>query len=313
MPSYDYHLFNIFDAITKGDEVELLKNIRKVPLYIIDEYSKDIINMLLDTENVNMLHIFIIYGLDCNCLINILEGECYSAFIDHFAHGEYDDYLENSVFNIIISNLNTIYDSLNKWYINPIYYAIKNDCIDVLKVFIKYGIIPLQMYFEQSLMSGKQQFIKYEKLKDRICPETGYSMKKPVFYNYKYIDKSELLYAGIPESDFHKDDYLESILDKWGVEDIDTLDFNEEELKQFEIFDENIVHINMFINDELSMHYNYISKKKIDISVVYPRKYNEILKTIILILNRYNDSDHKYYLPEELWLCIIIPMFVTNY
>ena len=45
--------------------------------------------------------------------------------------------------------------------------------------------------------------------------------------------------------------------------------------------------INMHINEKFSMYYNYIYKKKIDISMVYPKKYNEILKTITMILNRY--------------------------
>ena len=256
MSSYHHKLYQLFTAIHENNEEIVLKTIINIPLDIINKSAQYIIEKLLETQNTNILHIFIIYGIDCNCLINILEAECYSAFIDYFANGEYDDYLENSVFHIINDNLNTIYDSLNKWYVNPIYYAIKNDCINVLKVFIKYGIIPLQMYFEQSCMSGKQQFIKYEKLKDCICPETGFLMKEPMFYKYKYIDKSKLLKAGIPESDFHKNDYLESILDKWDVEDIDTLEFNDEELKQFQIFDKRIANVNMFINDELSMHYN---------------------------------------------------------
>ena len=288
MPSYD-DMSIIFNSIRDGDEDQLLKHIRKFPLYIIDEYSKDIINMLLDTENVNMLHILIIYGMDCNVFISVIEAECYIAYIDYFINGEYEHYYNNPVFCVINNYFNSYYSYLKKWSVNPIYYSIIHDCGHILLDFIKSGIISLETYFKQSYISGKEQFLKYNPRSENTRISTTDDSE-----NYLFCDLPVLYYKSY-------------------VKDFNEKDFNEEELKQFQIFDKRIGNFNMLINDELSMHYNYIYKKKIDISVVYPRKYNEILKTIIIILNRYNDSDHKYYLPEELWICVIIPMFVTNY
>ena len=104
MSSYHHKLYQLFTAIHENNEEKVLKNIKKVPLNIINKSARYIIKKLLETQNTNILHIFIIYGIDCNCLINILEAECYSAFIDYFANGEYDNYLENSVFHIINDN-----------------------------------------------------------------------------------------------------------------------------------------------------------------------------------------------------------------
>jgi len=288
MPSYD-DMSIIFNSIRDGDEDQLLKDIGKFPLYMIDVYSKGIINMLLDTENVNMLHILIIYGMDCNEFINVIEAECYSAYILYKNNNEYENYYENPVFCVLNNYLNSYYTSLEEWSVNPIYYSIIHDCDHILLDFIKSGIISLETYFKQSCVSGIKQFFKYNPRSDHLIINTTDDSE-----NYLFCDLPVLYYKS----------YAKYFNEK---------DFNAKELEHFEIFDKRIANVNMFINDKLSMHYNYIYKKKLDISVVYPIKYNYILKTIIMILNRYNYSHHKYYLPEELWICIIIPMFVTNY
>lgn len=284
MSSYHHKLYQLFTAIDENNEEIVLKTIINIPLDIINKSAQYIIKKLLYTQNTNILHIFIIYGIDCNCFVTILEAECYIAYIDYFMNGEYEHYYNNPVFCVINNYFNSYYSYLKKWSVNPIYYSIIHNCSNILLDFIKCDIIPLETYFKQSYISGKEQFLKYNPRSENTRISTSSNLENNLF-----SDCIHLSYKRNEE------------------------DFNAKELEHFEIFDKRIANVNMFINDELSMHYNYIYKKKIDISVVYPRKYNEILKTIIIILNRYNDSDHKYYLPEELWLCIIIPMFVTNY
>ena len=279
----DFKLTAIFNAITTNDEDKLLRTIKTVPLDIINEHTQYIIKKLLDTQNVNMLHIFIIYGMDCNNFISVIGAECYPAYIDYIVNKEYEDYYENPIFCIINNYLRAYNEDLCDWYVNPIYYSMIHNRTYILLDFIRYGIIPLETYFIQSFESGMQQFLKYKIVSDHCVINT---------------------------SDNLENDLLSDCI---GLCHKSMEDFNAEDLECFEIFDKRMGDVNMFINKELSMHYNYIYKKKIDISVVYPRKYNELLKTIKMILSRYNDSNHKYYLPEELWTHIIIPMFVTNY
>ena len=83
MSSNDFKLIAIFNAITTNDEDKLLRTIKTVPLDIINEHTQYIIKKLLDTQNVNLLHIFIIYGMDCNLFIIAMGAECYPAYIDY--------------------------------------------------------------------------------------------------------------------------------------------------------------------------------------------------------------------------------------
>ena len=313
--NYSDDIRQLFIAIETEDEDQFLRCLIYIPRFIIEIYNSIIIETILDTQNERLIHIIIIYGIDGNDFMYIVCGGMdFPTFLLSIVDDpDYDKYNDNPVFWIMRSMLIWNNFTILDWYSNPIYHSIKNNCIDILKIFIEYDIIPLTMYFEQSQMSGKQQFIKYEKLNTCICRKTGYLMKDPIIFNKMCIDKSELLEMDGYDRRNVSYECMKSTLNQWYVKDIDSLIFHAKELEHIEIFDKRMGDVNMFINKELSMHYNYIYKKKIDISVVYPRKYNELLKTIIMILSRYNDSYHTYYLPEELWTHIIIPMFVTNY
>ena len=123
------------DAISHSDINEIINILITKPKY---PDLGLIIRNLIDSNNVLMLNIFILYGLDFNYVVNAMDAECDVAYIDYIdSPYEYQEYDDNKVFKIINSNLRWYYDTLDPWYIEPINFVLTNelDCTFIMKIF----------------------------------------------------------------------------------------------------------------------------------------------------------------------------------
>ena len=195
---YSQKVVQIWDAILTNNEEKLIVNLKNIPVKVINNsgITKHIIKKLLETKNVNLLHILIIYGMDCNSFISVIYDywnsfkppECYAEYLENIVNKEYEHYYENPVFCVIHNNLDTYFDELLKWNVNPIHYSIIHNCTYILSEFINDGTIPLETYFKQSCFTGKEQFLKYWSINDHLKINTSNNSENNLCYNCEDLD-----------------------------------------------------------------------------------------------------------------------------
>ena len=290
---------NILKAIKDNNEKMLLENLL-LEIVINNKnnlYMFGIMIGLIKTNNVHFLNIFMIYGANFNDIVKVYDAECEPAYLG------YQDDQENCVKKIIDSNLRWCYDKLLDWYVNPVYYTLfcSEDYSYILKLFIHYNIIESEFFIKEFSIIPKIQFIKNTILKMYINTKTGELMKQPVTFNYKIIEKTELV--DIDETRIYND-YTEEHFLQWTVEDVDDELLREDQIKCIEKITEN--KCNFYT--KIIFNWNYINHK--EFIVCYSERYLRTINTIFLLICKFKnkfekDGDNKYVLPQELWNVII--------